>query len=59
MVTMHHSHYFPKNYTKIAIFRKDTKFCTNITIFYIEIRSTGKETSKKIRSTGRMATSSE
>lgn len=47
MVTMHHSHYFPKNYTKIAIFRKGTKFCTKITIFYIEIRSTGKETSKK------------
>ncbi len=47
MVTMHHSHYFPKNYTKIAIFRKDTKFCIKITIFYIEIRSTGKETSAK------------
>ena len=59
MVTMHHSHYFPKNNTKIAIFRKDTKFCTKITIFYIEIRSTGKETSKKIRSTSRMATASE
>ena len=59
MVTMHHSHYFPKNNTKIAIFRKDTKFCTKITIFYIEIRSTGKETSKKIRSPSRMATASE
>lgn len=59
MVTMHHSHYFPKNNTKIAIFRKDTKFCTKITMIYIEIRSTGKETSKKIRSTSRMATASE